>query len=91
MHLPAFVSLLQVDSPMAEDKKLVAVISPWEKLSELVKKQFRLESLPTEKKVMAWREDLQDEQSLLEELKKLGVKEVELRQRHVVTRWQDTE
>jgi hypothetical protein len=76
---------------MAEDKRLVAVISPWDKLSELVKRQFRLESLPTEKKVMAWREDLQDEQALSEELKQAGIKEVELRERRVVTRWQDAD
>ena len=78
-------------SRMAEEKKLVAVISPWDKLSELVKKQFRLESLPAEKKVMVWREDLQDEQQLSSELKKVGVTEVELRQRKVITRWQDSQ
>ena len=78
-------------SPMAEEKKLVAVISPWDKLSELVKRQFRLESLPAEKKVMVWREDLQDEQQLSGELKKLGITDVELRQKKVITRWQDSE
>ncbi len=77
-------------SPMAEEKKLVAVISPWDKLSELVKRQFRLESLPAEKKVMVWREDLQDEQQLSSELKKVGVTDVELRQKKVITRWQDS-
>ncbi len=76
---------------MAEEKKLVAVISPWAKLSELVKRQFRLESLPAEKKVMVWREDLQDEQQLSGELKKIGVTDAELRQRKVVTRWQDSQ
>jgi hypothetical protein len=75
---------------MAEEKKLVAVISPWDKLSELVKLQFRLESLPAEKKVMVWREDLQDEQQLSSELKKVGVTDVELRQKKVITRWQDS-
>ena len=78
-------------SPMAEEKKLVAVISPWDKLSELVKRQFRLESLPAEKKVLVWREDLQDEQQLSSELKKAGISDVELRQKKVVTRWQDSE
>jgi hypothetical protein len=76
---------------MAEEKKLVAVISPWDKLSELVKRQFRLESLPAEKKVLVWREDLQDEQQLSSELKKAGISDVELRQKKVVTRWQDSE
>jgi hypothetical protein len=76
---------------MAEDDRLVAVISPWDKLSELVKRQFRLESLPAEKKVMAWREDLQDEQALSDELKTAGITEVELRRKKVVTRWQDSE
>jgi hypothetical protein len=76
---------------MAEEKKLVAVISPWDKLSELVKRQFRLESLPAEKKVMVWREDLQDEQQLSSELEKAGVTGVELRQRKVTTRWQDSD
>ncbi len=75
-------------SPMAEEKKLVAVISPWDKLSELVKRQFRLESLPAEKKVMVWRDDLQDEQQLSSELKKASVSDFELRQKKVVTRWQ---
>ncbi len=76
---------------MAEEQRLVAVISPWDKLSELVKRQFRLESLPAEKKVMVWREDLQDEQQLCGELKKAGVAAVELRLKKVVTRWQDCE
>jgi hypothetical protein len=74
---------------MAEEKKLVAVISPWDKLSELVKRQFRLESLPAEKKVMVWREDLQDEQQLSSELQKAGISGVELRQKKVVTRWRE--
>ena len=49
---------------MSQFEKLVAVISPWDNLSAVVKKSFRVESLPEEKKVMVWREDLQTEQAL---------------------------
>jgi hypothetical protein len=65
---------------MAREEKLVAVISPWTpKLGSLTWKTFRLESLPTQKKVMAWRHDLQTEGKLRGELKKLGFEEVEIR------------
>lgn len=36
---------------MSLQEKLVAVISPWEKLTEAVKNGLRVQSLPREKKV----------------------------------------
>ncbi|MCR4413758.1 MAG: hypothetical protein NUV77_15165 [Thermoguttaceae bacterium] len=74
---------------MSDAERLVAVISPWDKLSEVVKRKFRVESLPAEKKVAVWRDDLQTEPELTEELRKLGVKEIEVRTARVTTRWQD--
>lgn len=76
---------------MNEEEKWVGVISPWEKLPELVKRKFRVESLPTEKKVMVWREDLQSENALREELAKIGVGEIEVRKQKVVAKWQNVE
>lgn len=74
---------------MSEAERLVAVISPWDKLSEVVKRNFRVESLPSEKKVAVWRDDLQNETKLIEELHKLGIVDIEIRRRRVTTRWQD--
>lgn len=74
---------------MSEDERLVAVISPWDKLAELVKRKFRVESLVSEKKVAVWRDDLQGEAELTEELKRAGVKDFEIRTARVTTRWQD--
>jgi len=76
---------------MGEEERLVAVVSPWEKLSELVRKKFRLESLPTEKKVAVWREDLETREALESELKSLGVNPAEVRKQRVTTRWQDVQ
>jgi hypothetical protein len=75
---------------MAEQERLVAVISPWDKLSMLAKRQFRMESLPTEKKVMVWREDLQDEKSLAEALKSAGIPSPDIRKKRT-TNWKDVE
>jgi hypothetical protein len=72
-----------------EDEKLVAVISPWDKLSGVIGNDFRAQSLPAEKKVMVWRDDLQSEQALIDELKKLGVTSVELRKKKVTASWRD--
>lgn len=74
---------------MSEDERLVAIISPWEKLSEVVKRKFRVESLPAEKKVAVWRDDLQSESKLTEELKNLGIQDIVVQRRRVTTRWQD--
>lgn len=76
---------------MSESEKWVAVISPWDKLSAVVKSNFRVESVPEEKKVMVWRDDLQSEQALAEELKTLGVGTVEVRRKKVTARWQDVQ
>jgi hypothetical protein len=76
---------------MNESEKWVAVISPWDKLSAVVKSNFRVESLPEEKKVMVWRDDLQTEQALAAELRQLGVAGVELRKKKVTARWQDVQ
>jgi hypothetical protein len=72
---------------MTEAEKLVAVVSPWEKLSELVKRRFRIESMPTGKTVMVWRDDLQSEEKLRAALQELGVAPVELIKKQP-TEWQ---
>jgi len=74
---------------MGDEEKLVAVISPWERLSDLVKRKFRVESLPREKKVMVWRDDLQNNKDLEAELKKIGITSVDLRKKRVTGTWQD--
>ena len=74
---------------MASREQLVAVISPWNRLSELVRANFRVETLPAEKMVMVWRDDLQTAESLSEELKRLNVQSPELRQASVTAAWQE--
>jgi len=76
---------------MGEAKRLVAVISPWEKLADLVKRHFRVESLPAEKKVMVWREDLESKDHLLAELGQVGITSVEVRTQKVTAKWQDVQ
>jgi hypothetical protein len=76
---------------MPELQRLVAVISPWDKLPELVKKKFRVESLPEEKKVMVWRDDLQTREDLEAELKGIGIGAPEIRTKKVTARWQDVD
>jgi hypothetical protein len=75
---------------MAEQERFVAVISPWEKLPVLAKRQFRIESLPTEKKVMVWRDDLQTEQALTGELRSVGIASLEVRKKRT-TDWKEVE
>jgi hypothetical protein len=72
---------------MNEQQRLVAVISPWEKLSHVVKHEFRMESLPGERMVAVWRDDLQTEDKLAKELNSIGVHSVEIRQQKVKTSW----
>jgi hypothetical protein len=72
---------------MSEKEKLVAVVSPWERLPELVKRQFRIESLPSGKMVMVWRDDLQTEEKLRAALQELGVAAAELIKKQP-TEWQ---
>jgi hypothetical protein len=74
---------------MNQEEKLVAVISPWEKLNELIRRNFRLESLPEEKKVMAWRDDLQSRELLEAELHAAGIAAADVRSKKVTTRWRD--
>jgi hypothetical protein len=76
---------------MSAQEKLVAIISPWEKLSNLVKNQFWVESLPAEKKVMVWREDLQTTPALTAELKSAGITAIEVRTNAVTTNWKRVE
>jgi len=76
---------------MAEDERLVAVVSPWSRLNELVKQGFRVESLPAEKHVMVWRDDLQTERKLTGALEKLGITWVEIKRRRVTTKWRDVQ
>jgi hypothetical protein len=74
---------------MGESETIVAVISPWDKLSDLVKRKFRVESLPAEKKVMVWREDIHTRQAMEKELKKVGITSFEVRKGRVRAKWQD--
>ena len=76
---------------MGEEEELVAVIPPWEKLSDLVKRKFRLESLPAERKVMVWRDDLQTKEDLQAELTEVGITSVEVRNNRVIGKWQDVQ
>jgi hypothetical protein len=74
---------------MADTEKLVAIVSPWKGLGELVKQRFRIESLPAEKKVMVWREDLQTKRKLERELADLGIEWSEIEKRRVTAKWRD--
>jgi len=76
---------------MKDREILVAVISPWGKLPELVKRKFRVESLAAQGKVMVWRKDLQTEAGLRAELQSAGVGEMEITRRFVTTGWKDVE
>ena len=76
---------------MGVEERIVAVVSPWDKLPALVKKNFRVESLPAEKMVMVWRDDLQSESQLQAELQEIGIATAELRKKKVTTKWQDVE
>jgi len=73
---------------MAGQERFVAVISPWDKLSELATRQFRVESLPSEKKIMVWRDDLQSERELADEVKSVGISSVEIRKKRI-TNWKE--
>jgi hypothetical protein len=75
---------------MSEADQIVAVISPWERISEVVKNRFRMESLPAEKKAVVWRDDLRSEQQLLDELKRIGIKVFEVRKRKP-TNWKEVD
>jgi hypothetical protein len=75
---------------MAGQERLVAVVSPWEKLVDLAQRQFRIESLPKEKKVMVWRDDLQSEQELTAALKEAGLKTIEVCRRRI-TDWKEVD
>jgi hypothetical protein len=69
----------QIDDT-AREERLVAILSPWTlNLATLVRKKFRLETLPRNKKMMVWRGDLQTKGRLTGELKKLGIEDVEVR------------
>lgn len=74
---------------MSEERRIVAVISPWDNLSGLVNNGFRAQSLPREKKVMVWRDDLNEEKQLVAALKEAGIESLEVRTRPVVTEWEE--
>ena len=74
-----------------DGEKLVAIISPWQKLPELVQRNFRIESLPAEKRVMVWRDDLQNQKALAAELKQIGIAAPEIRKAKTTTKWQAVE
>lgn len=71
---------------MAGEQRLIAVVSPWDKLSDLVKHKFRVESIPGEKQVMVWRDDLQETSALQRTLSDLGIKAAAIEHR-AVTNW----
>jgi hypothetical protein len=74
---------------MSEEERVVAVISPWDHLANLVKKGFRVESLPREKKVLVWREDLTHEKELVAAVKEAGIESVEVRRKKVMEEWEE--
>jgi hypothetical protein len=74
---------------MSEEERVVAVVSPWDNLANLVKKKFRVESLPREKKVLVWREDLTTEEKLVAAVKEAGIETVEVRRRRVMEEWEE--
>ena len=73
---------------MPAEEKLVAVVSPWDKLPELVKRKFRVESLPAAKLVMVWRDDLETPEKLTAALASLGVTPSEVSKRSI-TNWKE--
>jgi hypothetical protein len=70
-------------------EKLVAVVSPWVKLGDVVKRDFRVQSLPAEKTVMAWRDDLQTPEALAAELAAIGITPIDIRTKAVTATWQE--
>jgi hypothetical protein len=74
---------------MSEEERVVAVVSPWDHLANLVKKGFRVESLPREKKVIVWRKDLTSEEELVAAVKEAGIESVEVRRRKVMEEWEE--
>jgi len=68
---------------------VVAVVSPWDHLANLVKKKFRVESLPREKKVLVWRDDLTNEEELVAAVKEAGIESIEIRRRKVIEEWEE--
>lgn len=75
---------------MSGEERVVAVISPWDNLAALVKEGFRVQSLPREKLVLVWREDLKTEKGLVAAVKQAGIIEVvEVRRRKVTEEWEE--
>jgi len=74
---------------MSEEERVVAVVSPWDHLANLVKKKFRVESLPREKKVLVWREDLTNEEELVAAVKEAGIESIEVRRRKIIEEWEE--
>ncbi len=68
---------------MSGEERVEAVISPWGNLSALVRQGFRVESLPRDKNVAVWREDLKTEKDLVAAVKGAGIEVVEVRRRKV--------
>ena len=66
---------------MSREERVVAVISPWDNLRALVNKGFRVQSLPRERKVFVWREDLNDEKRLVKAVKEAEIEVIEVRRR----------
>ena len=72
---------------MNEEERLVAIVSPWDNLGKLVKRGFRVQSLPREKKVLVWRVDLQGEADLTQAIREAGISAIEIRRGKVVVQW----
>ena len=73
---------------MNEEERIVAAVSPWDHLANLVKKEFRVQSLPREKKVLVWREDLTNEEELVAAVKEAGIESIEVRSRKAMDGWE---
>jgi len=74
---------------MNEEERIVAAVSPWDHLANLVKKEFRVQSLPREKKVLVWREDLTNEEELVAAVKEAGIESIEVRRRKAMDEWEE--
>ncbi len=74
---------------MSQEERVVAVISPWGNLAALVKQGFRVQSLPREKMVLVWREDLTGEKDLRQAISTTGIEIVEVRRRSVTEEWDE--
>ena len=76
---------------MGEEQKLVAVISPWEKLSDLIKRKFRWKAYVGEKGHGLERRPSNQGRPGSGVDQKFGITSMEIRSNRVVGKWQDVQ